>query len=187
MSRIRTCSLLFLLFVPGQIAAQRPAGMAVGQRVRIAHRCTIVDRAAGPCIHGGYGIVIGQLESFDGDTFRIRQESGDTTLAFPGAHILRLWVGDGRKGNFWSGAAVGTVSGMAVGGIIGSTMDFCIFSCTSAAGLGAVLGLPAGFLIGGIVGSFIESDRWQPVSMDLVPVRVVPWRGGVGLEVQLAF
>jgi hypothetical protein len=67
-----------------------------------------------------------------GDTLRIRAQSGGVELAIPTASIAQVWVVEGRKGNFWAGAGIGLLAGAMIGGVIGSTQEFCLLECSPA-------------------------------------------------------
>jgi hypothetical protein len=117
----------------------------------------------------------------------VRGRSTDTELAIPTAFVDHVWVVDGKKGNFWAGAGIGLLAGAAIGGVIGSTQEFCILGCSPATEIGFILGAPAGFLVGGLVGTLIQSDRWRAVGIGGVHTSLEPRLDGIGLRVSVGF
>lgn len=188
MSRHLWWIFLPVLLAPNVATAQTPGALVEGQRVRVAYRCS---RAHDQPVECGKNrpprVTTGQFMALDGDTLRLRSQKTGAELAIPAAHVDRLWVVDGRKSHFWAGVGIGFLGGAVVGAVIGSTQEFCILSCGSAAGIGVVVGAPAGALLGGIVGALIRSDRWRRVRVNDLHLSVEPQREGVGLSVSVAF
>ena len=85
--------------------------------------------------------------------------------AQPTTSVTRLSSGEGTRGHFWAGAGIGLLGGALIGGVIGSTTELCLDSCTAeearsgAIKAGVVLGGTAGFLLGGVIGALIRSPR----------------------------
>lgn len=188
MSRFLMSILLPLLFAPKLGAAQTPGVLMEGQRVRVAYRCKVARDQVVDC-HKGRAprLDAGHIQSFDGDTLRIRASSSDADLAIPRASIDQVWVVEGEKGNFWAGAGIGLFAGATIGGLIASTQEFCILSCAPATLFGVVIGAPVGALVGGVVGSQIQSDRWRPLPINRLRMSVQPRLGAIGLRVSVAF
>lgn len=187
MSRFPIWIFVPLLFA-STVAAQTPGTPMEGQRVRVAFRCKLVhDQVTGCREHRSPRIVTGLFQSSAGDTLRLRAESSGADLAIPSASVAQLWVVEGKKGNFWNGAGIGLIAGAVIGGVIGSTQEFCILDCSPATFFGVIIGEPAGALLGGAVGSAIQSDRWREVPRDDLRVSVVPRPDAIGLRVSIAF
>ena len=108
-------------------------------------------------------------------------------MAIPTSSISQMWVGAGRKSHFWQGAGLGLLGGALIGGLIGSTTEFCIFSCEPATGIGVVLGAPAGFLVGGVIGAAVRTDRWRATTIAPGPIRIGPSPDARGVMVSIAF
>ena len=114
----------------------------------------------------------------------IRAQSNNAAFVIPTTSITRLSSGVGTRGHFWAGAGIGLLGGALIGGLIGSTTEFCLDSCTSdearsgAIKAGVILGAPAGFLLGGLIGALIRSDR---------RISVAPRLGTRGFAVHVGF
>jgi hypothetical protein len=143
--------------LPSAIAAQE-GDLVLGERVRITHRCATVGGRERLCTD------IGRVRILESDTLRITVGPASREVAIPRAAVDGLWVPDGTRGNFWVGAGLGLVAGALLGAAIGSTQEFCIFSCSPATGIGLVLGAPVGFVLGGVTGLMIRSEKWRQVS-----------------------
>lgn len=95
----------------------------------------------------------------------IRAQTSHAAFVIPTASVSRLSSGEGTRGHFWLGAGIGLLSGAVIGGVIGSTTELCIDSCTAAQArsgaiaAGVILGGSAGFLLGGVIGALIRSER----------------------------
>lgn len=177
-----------VLFAPNIATAQTSATLLQGQRVRVAYRCKVARGQVVECgARRSPRVDTGYLQAVDGHTLRVRGQSTDTELAIPTAFVDKVWVVDGKKGNFWAGAGIGLVAGAAVGGVIGSTQEFCILGCSPATEIGFILGAPAGFLVGGLVGALIQSDRWQAVGISGVHTSLEPRLNGIGVTVSVSF
>ncbi len=190
MSRVLTTIVLIVLSTP-RIGFAQTAVLEQGQRVRVAYRCKLVHNQVTECRDSrSPRRSTGYAQSVDDDTLRIRAESSDAELAIPRSSIAQVWMVEGKKGNFWPGFGLGLIAGGVIGGVIGSTQEFCIIwsGCgQSAAGIGVLIGAPAGALLGGVVGLLIRSDRWEEVPLDRVHVGVVPQPDGLGIGLSIAF
>ena len=95
----------------------------------------------------------------------IRGQSSTVAFVIPTTSVSRLSSGAGTRGHFWAGAGIGLLSGALIGGVIGSTTELCLDSCTAAQArsgaiaAGVILGGSAGFLVGGVIGTLIRSPR----------------------------
>jgi hypothetical protein len=192
MPGFRSWIFLPLLFVQNVATAQTPETLVEGQRVRVAHRCRITRDQPIECSERrSPRMTTGQLRTLDGDSLRISTQSTDTGLVIPTAYVDRLLVVDGRRSRFWTGAGIGLLAGAAIGGVIGSTQEWCLISfgdCDDpATGLGVIIGAPAGFLIGGVVGAVIRSDRWRAVSVNDHRISVEPRPDALGLQLSVGF
>jgi len=188
MSRVFASIVLALLLAPTTSAAQPPRELVQGQRIRVQSRCDILKAQVLRCPDTGYlWTYDGQLGAFEGDSLRIRTESGQPEFAIPARSITGVSVLDGSRGHLWAGAGLGLISGAVLGFAIGSMIEFCIFSCSAVPELGAIIGAPAGFLLGGLIGAAIRSDRWRLVSVDAHGIRVAPRLDTPGFTVSLTF
>jgi len=191
MSRLFKSILLPLLLAPSVSVGQTPDSLVKGQRVRVVSRCEVASDQAPVCREGGpLRTYTGQLETLDGGNLHIRAQSNNAEFVIPTAFITRLSIGVGTRGHFWAGAGIGLLSGALIGGVIGSTTQFCISECSpedKATGVGVILGAPAGFLLGGVIGTLIRSDRWRLVSINDHPISVAPRLGARGFTVDVRF
>lgn len=193
MPGFRSWIFLPLLFAQNVATAQTPGTLVEGQRVRVAHRCRVTrDQLIACNERWSPRMTTGQLRTLDGDTLRISTQSTDAELVVPSAYVDRMWVVDGRRSRFWTGAGIGLLAGAVIGGAIGSTQELCIPFCDldspdPATGLGVIIGAPAGFLIGGVVGAVIRSDRWRAVSVNDHRISVEPRPDALGLRLSVAF
>jgi len=130
----------------------------------------------------------GVLEAIDASTIRLWTRDAESALVIPADAVRRAWVADGTRGNFALGAAIGLVAGAVLGGIIGSTQEFCFIGCDPATEIGAAIGVPAGLLMGGIVGSTIRTDRWREVQLSELQQRGGPGTShGLGLTLSTSW
>ena len=194
MSRLFKSILLPLLLAPSVSVAQTPDSMVKGQRVRVVSRCEVASDQAPVCREGGpLRIYTGQLETLDGGNLHIRAQSNNAELVIPTASVTRLSIREGTRGHFWAGAGIGLLGGALIGGLIGSTTEFCIDSCTreqaqqGAIVAGVILGAPAGFLVGGAIGALSRSDRWRLVSSNNQRISVAPRLSALGFTVDVRF
>jgi hypothetical protein len=189
MSRLIMSVLLPLSIAPSLIAAQTRSSMVQGQRVRVVSRCELAGDAVARCPAPGMSwantwTYSGQLDALDGDTLRIRVRANQAALAIPTASIDRLTYKDGTKHHALQGAGLGLLGGALLGGVIGSTMEWCLLnSCGPATGLGIVVGAPAGLLFGSIIGALIRSDRWRTAPVKAHRIRVAPRLDALGFSV----
>jgi hypothetical protein len=184
--------LSLLLMAPTVAAAQARASLVKGQRVRVTSRCEIVGGSVPACPTPGTPwphewTYSGELVALDADTLRIRRQSNEVAFAIPTASIAGLAYRAGTKGNAWRGAFIGLLGGALLGGVIGSTTEWCILSCSPATGLGVAIGAPAGLLLGSVIGTLIRSDRWQTVSVSGHRISVIPRLDAIGLTVAATF
>jgi len=137
-------------------------------------------------------LVTGQ-RALDGSNLHIREKSNNPALVIPATSIPRLSSGVGTRGHFWAGAGIGLLGGALLGGLIGSTTEFCLDSCTpdearsGAIKAGIILGAPAGFLLGGVIGALIRSDRPSSASFNAHRISVGPRLGAPGFTVDVRF
>ena len=187
MLRLFSSVLLATSLVPTMGMAQGSMTPLEGQQIRVAHRCKNLPdnvfecrRRHSPRVESGY------LQALDRDTIRLLVRSRSTELAIPTGSIDQVWVVDGMKGNFWSGAGFGLLGGALIGGLLGSTQEFCVLDCSQATPLGVILGAPVGFLLGGIIGAQVHSDRWREIRVG-PRVSVAPRLDRLGLSLSVAF
>jgi len=123
----------------------------------------------------------------------IRAQSSNVAFVIPTTSVTRLSSGEGTRGHFWAGAGIGLLGGALIGGVIGSTTEFCLDSCTTAEArsgaikAGVILGASAGFLLGGVIGALIRSDRSSSPSVNDHPISVGPRLGAPGFTVDVRF
>ena len=188
MSRVTCWLFLAVVLATNAGTAQAPAPPVVGERVRVAYRCHVVpDRAPGCRERDPARMATGRLEGLDGNSLRIRAEPHQEELVIPTASLAELWVVQGTRGHARTGAGLGLMGGALLGGIIGSTQEFCTFSCSPATAIGILVGAPAGLLLGAVVGAALRSDRWRSVSIKDRRIQVEPRLGGIGLRVSVSF
>jgi hypothetical protein len=153
------------------VLAQDPPELEAGARVRVS------STACPECF------VIGRLQRFDADGVSLRLD-GETT-GFPVDSIASLAVSRGKS---WVPPVVG-----GAGAFFVSTGIFlAVFcndpdtSCDAQPVLiaSALIGLPSAG-IGALLGSLLRKERWEPVPVDALTVRV--GSGGVGFGVSLAW
>lgn len=120
-------------------------------------------------------------------------QANNAAFVIPTTVLTRPPSEGGTRGHFWVGAGIGLLGGALIGGVIGSTTEFCLDSCTreearsGAIKAGIILGAPAGFLIGGIIGALIRSDRPSSASANDHRISVGPHLGALGLTVDVRF
>lgn len=188
MSHLLSSVLVATCLTPTIGTTQAPMTPREGQRVRVAHRCESLPGNVLECRRcHSLQIATGYLQALDGDTVRLLVQSRTTELAIPTASVDRVWVVDGRKGNFWSGAGIGLLGGALIGGLIGSTQEVCILDCSPATAFGVIIGAPAGFLLGGVIGAQVRSDRWREIPVDRARVTLAPRLDRLGLSLSVAF
>ena len=123
----------------------------------------------------------------------IRPQSNNAAFVIPTTSITRMSSAAGTRGHFWAGAGIGLLGGALIGGLIGSTTEFCLDSCTpeearsGAIKAGVILGAPAGLLLGGVIGALIRSDRPSPASFKAHRISVGPRLGAPGFTVDVRF
>jgi len=84
-------------------------------------------------------------------------------------------------------------TGALIGGVIGSTTELCLDSCTAADArsgaitAGVILGGSAVFLLGGVIGALIRSDRSSSASFNDRRISVGPRVGAPGFTVNVRF
>lgn len=182
---------LLLLLAPNLGVAQTPGTLVEGQRVRVAFRCKLARDQVVECRDSGPPrVVTGHLQGLTSDTLRLRAQSSEAELAIPTSSVAQLWLADGRRRHFWAGAGIGFLAGAVIGGVIGSTQDFCFpfeFSCSPATLLGVITYAPLGFLLGGVVGASVQSDRWRPLPVNCLGMSVEPRLNAIGLTVAVVF
>ena len=184
--------LVLLLIAPSLASSQTGGALVKGRELRVVSRCEMargsIARCPAPGTPSPYEWTYsGQLEALDTDTVHIRMGSNGELFAIPMTSIARLAYRDGTRSNALRGAGMGLLGGALLGAVVGSTMEFCIFSCGPATGLGVVVGAPAGLLIGSVVGALIRSDRWRAVAMDGNRIRVAPRLDAPGFMVTMTF
>ncbi|MFQ5632196.1 MAG: glycine zipper family protein [bacterium] len=164
-SRLLMSLLLAVFFAPNFGTAQTSRDLLEGQRLRVMYRYKVLNDHAIDCGESStWRIYTGQFQALDGDTLRIRTESSNIELAIPTGCVVQLWVYEGKKGNPSTGAKIGLAAGLVIGGIIGSTKEFCFLECGDATGVGILIGAPAGTVVGAVIGGgAFRSDRWREV------------------------
>lgn len=187
MSRIPIWFFLAPFLASNVGTAQTPVPLVEGQRVRVAYRCEARGQALDCRESGRARIATGQLQAFDGNSLRIRAQSNNADLLIPTASLTDVWVGEGTRRHFWTGAGIGLLGGALLGGIIGSASEFCLGSCGPATAIGIVVGAPAGLVLGAAVGAAIRSDRWRSASIKNHHIQVEPRLTAIGMTVSLAF
>jgi len=194
MSRLFTAGLLPLLLAPSLSVAQTPDSLVRGQRVRVVAQCKVASNLALDCRAGHPPwTYTGQLEALHRDSLHIRAQADSAVLVVPRASIAHLYVVDGTRTHFWKGAGIGLLGGALIGGLIGSTTEFCIDECTTAEAqkeaiaVGVIFGAPAGFLLGGVIGALTRSERWRLVSINDHRISVAPRLSPRGFTVNVGF
>jgi hypothetical protein len=184
---------LFLMHLPTSLVlAQGKPSLVPGATVRVVTLCEFVHHGAFTCPGLDEGLaqertMTGEVVGMAGDTLRFRVAEQDGVLAIPLLFVTRLWVRDGSQGNAPVGAGLGLMGGALLGGLIGSTTQFCVLDCSPATGIGMVLGMPAGLILGAIIGSSIRSERWRPATLHERRVSVAPRLDTPGLAVRVRF
>lgn len=184
--RRRTVALALFITVGGAgapAAAQSPAPVAIGERVRITTATQ----------HGPYSIV-GQVVAARPDTLFVQSTGVATPRAIATGEIHTLEVSRGMHGNGRRGMLYGSLIGVAAGALIGGATyqkpdcDGTSFLCVSPDSpaldmvAGGLLGGVLGFGIGGIWGASHQSERWQERTLGTVPrVGFIPARHGAVL------
>ncbi len=192
MSRRFSTILLLLLLAPSLASSQTRDALVKGRQLRVVSRCEMARDSIVRCPTPGTPwpyewTYSGQLEALDADTIHIRMRSNEEAFAIPTTSIARLSYRDGTRSNTLRGAGIGLLGGALLGGVVGSTMDFCIFDCDPATEVGVLVGAPAGLLIGSVIGALIRSERWRAVSMDGNRIRVAPRLDSPGFMVTMTF
>ena len=191
MSHILNSAAFVTLLGCNVAAAQTTGAPVIGQRVRVAYRCSLAQGRIIEC-RDSHSLRhdTGRLQGLARDTLRLSRGPGEADLAIPTNSVVDLWAADGRRGNFGTGALIGLVVGPLAGALIGSTQEWCLFGgCSSElpTQLGLLIGVPAGFLLGGCIGAGIQSDRWRPVQLPALGLGVHQERRAIGLRVSVAF
>src|SRR5213593_4604595 len=194
MSRLFTAGLLPLLLAPSLSVAQTPDSLVRGQRVRVVAQCKVASNLALDCRAGHPPwTYTGELEALHRDSLHIRAHADSAVLVVPRASIAHLYVVDGTRTHFWKGAGIGLLGGALIGGLIGSTTELCLDSCTAAQArsgaitAGVILGGSAGFLLGGVIGALIRSDRSSSASFNDHRISVGPRLDAPGFTVDVRF
>jgi hypothetical protein len=174
---------LLILGVPLAAAAQSPIHVDSAQRIRVQLLCP-ATAPSHACRTGLRRAVLeGHVLRQDHDTLWLA--AGRGPLAVSEDSIGALYAFDGLQNHFWAGAGIGILVGGVVGGLIGSTKEFCLLTCSPATGIGVLIGAPAGFLIGGIVGYNTHSDRWR--SLGARSITVLPRLDTFGVVLSARF
>jgi hypothetical protein len=165
-----------VLLVPGRVAAQAPAGVVIGDTVRIG------APALGPGIRG-------ELVAVRGDTLFVRRFGA--TLAVPMAQVERIEVRRRRSllNALGLGVAYGAPLGLASGFLVATSIHGggnpdCADDCNLLPVAGAATGLAVGTVLGGLIGISSPLGRWVRVS-PRPSVAVGPGAGGRGVALSL--
>jgi len=154
-AKLSSWSILFVLALGFETAAQNLSSLAPGDRIRIA--------LAKNANHQESGIYHALADS----AIIMTSEKSEKTVKVPLAAIANLEIYRGTKRKTWSGAgigvAVGALAGGAIGSAIGEATDPGFAGLYTFAGL--VIGAPSGFLLGAIVGSEIKTKQWEEVRL----------------------
>jgi len=142
-----------MLPAPVRMAAQAPAGVTVGDSVRVA------APALGPGIRG-------ELVATRGDTLLVRRYAA--TLAVPMSQVERVDVRRRRSAlrGLGRGVAYGAPLGLAAGFLLGVAVHGggnpdCADDCDQALTVGAASGLAMGTVLGAIIGASSPGSRWE--------------------------
>lgn len=119
----------------------------------------------------------GNLVSWDSTGLALQLSASDKTvsdtfMAWPDVTSLELYAG--RKSRMGTGALVGGLAGLAIGGVI------AIASCPCEASTGQVVGVVglvfagSGALLGGLIGAASPSDRWTEVPLEPGTIALAP-------------
>src|SRR5262245_3254844 len=183
---MRACSLfvsntlitMALLLPPSSSAQELPQP---GERVRYWLRPCDAAGVNGDCATHGEGSVLSVTTDSIQLSSKVRANS--TWLAVH--DIARLERHAGRKSAFWRGAAWGAVAGGTVGIVVGiAVIEPIRCGYVTPCGRGRPIvaggggGAFYGAVLGGIVGAIARRDRWQPVVLDHVSVRLFPMPQG---------
>jgi hypothetical protein len=164
--RVFTAALAVSLVVPlSTLSAQQPPPVEAGARVQVT---------APDC---GFDKHDATLEALRGDRLVF-----DTTEC-PLGSVTRLDVSRGRKRKTVTGAVVGVLAGVAVGGGL---------AVANSDEEGALIFVPfgalAGTLLGTAIGTVTKTERWEEVPLDQLRVSVAPQRDGrFGFGISVVF
>jgi hypothetical protein len=136
--------------------------------------------------------VIGNITSFDADTFHLSSAEGD--LAIARSEVIRLDVSRGMRSNadrgFKTGLITGATLGLAAGIAIVAHPDgcFCDTGPETVPEMMAIFGLP-GAALGAAIGALSHSEQWQKAQLDdqAISLRLVPRQGQMAMEVGVRF
>ena len=103
----------------------------------------------------------------------------ENQVALPLAFVTKVEVSRGKKSNSLIGAGIGALVGAGTGAIIGfsdgddpplfSEEPFP-FSAEQKAAILALMGGAIGAIIGAIIGANVESERWEEMPLEKVPM-----------------
>jgi len=144
--------------------------------------------------------LLGTIVTVDADTLTLRIKNQAAPLAIPIASVAKLYVSSGRKRHLLKGAAIGGLSGVGLGAIVGLARysddppNSIVFTLSKeqkvfalAIALGGV-GLIVGTMIGGLAGDAGGDEIWQPVLLDRIRVGITPQpQGGLALSTSFSF
>jgi len=108
----------------------------------------------------------GRLEAFDGNGIVLSQDQKKKRYVIPWSVLRKLEIKHERKSKAGPGAMIGLLAGGTAGAIIGSQVEFCIFTCSPATGFGLIFGSAGGLIVGVTVGAALGADNWERLPRD---------------------
>ncbi len=184
--RHATILVAVLAFVPLHSAtAQAP--IRPGARVRVTGP-PICPPTYILCVRGPRLQSVGTFLVWKSDTLVV-QSNGDI-LALPLDSVTTLEVSAGRRSQTGLGAGIGSLTGVAIGVVVGaaSCTDEVFVKPTACAAAGGVIFGAAGALLGALIGATMKTERWVSVPLDQLRVSFVPQRDGrYGLGASVRF
>jgi hypothetical protein len=132
--------------------------------------------------------VTGRLFRSDAQGIVVRRDGDTMRVAWD--EVARLEIARARRTArpVRTGATVGAVIGLLVGGIGAATCeDSFLGPCPEAIPLGLATGLAVGSAVGVAIWGASREGRWKEIPVDLVRVGVMPRRDGFGIGASIAF
>ncbi len=143
----------------------------------------------------------GTVVAFTTDSLAIATDEG-ATVTLPVGSIAAIEVRKGTRSNWLKGMAAGAVIGAGAGLAFGLAGNFETEGCytgfalepttacqdTWISVLGTTgIGAAGGALLGAIIGAAIKTDRWEEVSIEGQPVRLIAGSSRIGFAATISF